>query len=76
MAANFVMMNDDKMAIFGTRQQLNKLERSLSIMSGEKLVSLSEKIRNLGVILDSFLILHLHINNVIRVCVFHLRNIA
>ena len=36
MAANFMMMNDDKteLAIFGTRQELNKLEHPLSIISG------------------------------------------
>ena len=73
-----MMMNDDKteLAIFGTQQQLNKLEHPLSIISGEELVFPSEKIRNLGVILDPCLRLHLHINNIIRVCVFHLRNIA
>ena len=78
MAANFMMMNVDKteLAISGTRQQLNKLEYPLSIISGEELVFPSEKIRNLGVILDPCLRLHLHINNIIRVCVFHLRNIA
>ena len=78
MAANFMMINDDKteLAIFGTRQQLNKLEHPLSIISGEELVFPSEKNRNLGVILDPCLRLHLHINNIIRVCVFHLRNIA
>ena len=78
MAANFMMMNDDKteLAIFGTRQQLNKFEHPLSIISGEELVFPSEKIRNLGVILNPCLRLHLHINNIIRVCVFHLRNIA
>ena len=78
MAANSMMMNDDKteLAIFGTRQQRNKLEHLLSIISGEELVFPSEKIRNLGVILDPCLRLHLHINNIIRVCVFHLRNIA
>ena len=72
------MMNDDKteLAIFGTRQELNKLEHPLSIISGEELVFPSEKIRNLGVILDPCLRLHLHINNNIRVCVFHLHNIA
>ena len=77
-AANFMMMNDDKteLAIFGTWQQLNKLEHPLSIISGEELVFSSEKIRNLGVILDPCLRLHLYINNIIRVCVFHLRNIA
>ena len=78
MAANFMMMNDDKteLAIFGNRQQLNKLEHPLSIISGEELFFPSEKIRNLGVIVDPCLRLHLHINNIIRVCMFHLRNIA
>ena len=78
MAANFMMMNDDKteLAIFGTRQQQNKLEHPLSIISGEELVFPSEKIRNLGVILNPCLRSHLHINNIIRVCVFHLRNIT
>ena len=78
MAANFMMMNNGKteFAIFGTRHQLNKLEHPLLIISGEELVFPLEKLRNLGLTLDTFLRLNIHINNIIRVCVFNLRKFA
>ena len=57
------MMNNDKteFAIFGTRQQLNKLEHPLLIISGEELVFPLEKLRNLGLTLDTFRGFNIHI---------------
>ena len=50
MAANFMMMNDDKteLAIFGTRQQLNKLEHPLSLYLGRSWSSPPKKFVILG----------------------------
>ena len=80
MAADFVMMNDDKtkFATFGARQMQQNIsyrEPSFDYI-GEKLVFLLEEIRNLGVTLNPFLKFHLHVDNIISVCVFHMQNIA
>ena len=54
----------------------NKLESPLVIKSGDELIFSLDKIRDLGIHLDPHLCLHLHNSVLIKICVYHLRNIA
>lgn len=78
MAANMLMLNDDKteLMVIGTHQQLAKINHPLTIKTGDVTIYPSDKARDLGVILDQHLKLQLHINNIIKSAVYHLRNIA
>ena len=66
MAANLRMINDDKteLAIFGTLQQLSKLDTPLTVKSGDELILSLDKVKD-----------H-HISNVIKLPVYYLHNIA
>ena len=74
---NFLKLNDDKteFLLFGSRQQLTKVSVPY-ISIGDARIAPSLKARNLGVIFDSSMTLQPHINNIVRLSSYHIRNIG
>ena len=77
MSANFLALNATKtiFILFGTQQQLSKLDLpSLKLSDGTVIIP-STSVRNLGVILDSNLNFHEHITKLSQSCFFHIRDL-
>ena len=77
---NMLKFNTSKtdLGVIGSHQQLSKLNLPLHVaMQVEQSEIITEEsITNLGVIMDQHLKLDRHVNKVIKVCMFHLRNIS
>ena len=76
MFANRLQLNQDKteFMIIGLKRQTNKLTRSSLELDNETIQS-SGKARNLGVIMDSQLDMHLHVNHICQLCFYQIGNI-
>ena len=76
MHANKLKLNDSKseFMILGSRAQVDKVSLD-SVLVGNNVVLATDKVRNLGVILDPQLKMHHHVNYVCKSAYFHLRNI-
>ena len=76
MHANKLKLNDSKseFMILGSRAQVDKVSLD-SVLVGNNVVLATDKVRNLGVILDPQLKMHHHVNSVCKSAYFHLRNI-
>ena len=72
---NDLLLNPDKSKVcfFGTRQKLRHAIRPSSIRVAGCGVDVCEKLKTLGVSLDSALSLEDHINGIIRSCNYHIR---
>lgn len=70
---NDLLLNPDKSdaIFFGTRQRLHNLPQSLSVAGSN--ITPSDRLKTLGVTLDSTLTFGPHINNIVSSCNFHLR---
>jgi len=58
----------------GTRQQLAKINASPLQLKDQTLTPF-DKVRDLGITLDSTLTMEAHVDNVVRRCVYHLRQL-
>ena len=72
---NFLLLNPSKTEaiIFGTRQRLNRVEKSEGINVANSYVEFVDHVKLLGVTLDSSLTFDRHISNVVRDCCYHTR---
>ena len=71
-------LNDDKTEcmLFGTQHNLKKYHEFQCVNIGTTTVKIVPVIRNLGVLIDCNLTMKNHILNTVKVCNYHLRNIA
>ena len=76
MYTNKLKLNDNKseFVVLGSRAQVNKTSLG-SVVVGNDAVQFSDKVKNLGVILDSQLNMHHHVKSVCKSVYFHIRNI-
>ena len=77
MKCNFLKLNDDKteFMLIGSRQQLDKISVK-SVQIGDSLVQPVQKVRNLGVMMDSSLTLHSHVSSIVKSSSYHIRNLG
>ncbi|XP_067660309.1 uncharacterized protein [Haliotis asinina] len=77
MTTNKLKLNDTKTEalLVGTRQQLSKVE-AVILKVADADICPSDVVRNLGVHIDSSLTFNAHVNQVSKVCFFHLRSIS
>ena len=77
MMYNFLALNPTKteFILFGTRQQLSKLNNPVLNLSADVNVCPVSSVKNLGVILDSHLTLHDHITKLSQSCFYHIRDL-
>ena len=68
--------NKTECILIGTKYNLRKFDNVNSISINKEKILLADKVRDLGVIVDSSLTFDEHINNVVRTANFHLKNIA
>ena len=76
MNSNFLKLNDTKTEFIIFSPSNHQFPRELHLKLGDNTVSPSERVRNLGVILDSHLSMEQQINATTRTCYFHLRSIS
>lgn len=76
MSSNRLKLNGEKTEFIwlGTRQQLAKISPAPLQVGGQFLLPL-DKVRDLGVIIDSQLAMDAHVSNVVRSCFYHLRQL-
>jgi hypothetical protein len=76
MSSNRLKMNNDKTQIIwlGTRQRLAATTQMPLLIDGTEIVP-ALSVRNLGVLIDNELTLESHVNNVVRSCFHHLRQL-
>ena len=77
MSSNKLKLNESKTEIIliGTTQKLKSLDIKMVDICGED-ISISTKVRNLGVIMDSNLTMAYHISNLRKLCYLELRKIS
>ena len=77
MTSNFLALNPSKteFILFGTKQQLAKLDNPSLCISEELNISSASCVRNLGVMFDSHLSFHDHITKISQVCLYHIRDL-
>ena len=77
MASNFLALNPSKteFILFGTKQQLAKLDNPSLRISEDLSISSASCVRNLGVMFDSHLSFHDHITKISQVCFYHIRDL-
>ena len=71
-------MNEEKTEcmLFGTRKSLKKYEEFKQIKIGMTMIKITKKVKDLGVHIDNELKMGDQINNIVRTCNYHIRNIA
>ena len=70
-------LNDDKSEFIVISSPHNKKEvNSINIKIGDKVLSASCNVRDLGVVIDSVFNMDAHVTSVCKSCYFHLRNIG
>ena len=77
MSANFLALNPSKteFMLFGTPQQLLKLNEPCLTVSSDISVTPVSSVRNLGVVFDKHLSFHERITKVSQACFFHIRDL-
>jgi hypothetical protein len=77
MNCNFLKLNDDKteFMLIGSKQQLNKVSID-HIKIGDSSVQTVQKVRNLGVMLDSSMTLEAHVSSIVKSSSYHIRNLG
>ncbi len=77
MLTNFLLLNSDKTEILllGPRVARSNLSDHMVTLDGLS-VSSCAAVKDLGVIIDSSLSFHAHVDNITRIAFFHLRNIS
>ena len=77
MSANFLALNPLKtdFIVFGTPQQLQKLQDPCFTISSDVSIKPASSVRNLGVIFDRHLTFHDHITKTSQACFFHIRDL-
>ena len=75
---NMLKFNTSKtdLGVIGSHQQLSKLNLPLALHVEQSEIITEESITNHGVIMDQHQKLKWHVNNIFKVCTFHLRNIS
>ena len=76
MASNRLRINPTRTEVIwlGSRSCLQHCPKSPLFISGA-LITPSSQVRNLGVVIDSELSITTHVNNLVKVCLFHLRQL-
>ena len=71
-------MNENKTEcmIFGTRNSLKKYELVNQIKIGTTEIDIKKKVKDLGVYIDNELKMDDQIKNTVKICNYHIRNIA
>lgn len=77
MSQNFLCLNSDKteVMLIGSPQQIRKAG-DITLMVDGSALEFQTKLKNLGVIFDATLTFDPHVQNMVKVSFFHLRNIA
>ena len=77
MSANFLALNPSKteFMLFGTPQQLLKLEDPCLSISSDISIAPISSVKNLGVVFDKHLSFHEHITKISQACFFHIRDL-
>jgi len=77
MSTNFLALNPSKteFILFGTPQQLNKLQNPSFNVTSDIEIRPASLVRNLGVIFDKHLTFHDYITNLSQSCFFHIRDL-
>ena len=71
-------MNEDKTEcmLFGTKKMLKKYEHFNHIEIGTTTIEITKKVKDLGVYIDNELKMEDQIKNTVKICNYHIRNIA
>ena len=77
MSNNFLALNPSKteFIVFGTYQQLSKLDNPVLSLSSDVNVLPSSSVRNLGVTFDPHLLFQEHITKISQACFYHIRDL-
>ena len=76
MTTNKLKLNTDKTELLILHSKFRLSPRLPSIKIGTDTIEPTNKARNIGVIFDNTVMMSFHINNIVKVAFYHLRNIA
>lgn len=76
MTTNKLKLNTDKTELLILHSKFRLTPRLPSIKIGTDTIEPTNKARNIGVIFDNTVTMSFHINNIVKVAFYHLRNIA